>query len=114
MRFSGNKRSIKQGPFVETNELIAGYWVWNVSSMEEALEWVKKCPNPMIDDSDIEIRPFYSVEDFAEIVGSAGILEQEQQMQQTLSLQKATLNNYLFFSGRCDEALDYYQQHRGR
>ncbi|KXI27156.1 YciI family protein [Paraglaciecola hydrolytica] len=113
VRFSGTKRLVQQGPFVETNELIAGYWVWNVSSMDEALEWVKKCPNPMMDDSDIEIRPFYSMEDFAEIVGSAGVLAQEQEMQHKLALQKASLNNYLFFGGRCEEALNYYQQHVG-
>ena len=113
VRFSGNKRSVMQGPFVETNELIAGYWVWNVSSLDEALEWVKKCPNPMMDDSDIEIRPFYSMEDFAEIKDSAGAITQEKTLQHTLSLQKATLNNYLFFSGRCEEALKYYQQHVG-
>lgn len=113
VRFSGDSRSVTQGPFVETNELIAGYWVWNVSSMDEALEWVKKCPNPMTDDSDIEIRPFYSMEDFAEIAGSAGISAQEDAMQHNMSLHKATLNNYLFFAGRCEEALNYYQQHAG-
>jgi uncharacterized glyoxalase superfamily protein PhnB len=113
VRFSGNKRLVTQGPFAATNELIAGYWVWNVNSMEEALEWVKKSPNPMLDDSDIEIRPFYSMEDFAEIKDNAGVIAQEKTLQQTLSLQKASLNNYLFFSGRCEEALDYYQQHVG-
>lgn len=113
VRFSGANRSVVQGPFEQTNELVAGYWVWNVSSMEEALAWVKKCPNPMVDDSDIEIRPFFSMQDFAEIADSAGVLGQEQEMQHTLSLRKATLNNYLFFSGRCEEALNYYEQHVG-
>ena len=52
------------GPFVETKELIAGYWVWRVKSMDEAVEWVKRCPNPHNSDSDIEIRPLYELEDF--------------------------------------------------
>ncbi len=113
VRFSGSKRSVIQGPFVETNELVAGYWVWNVSSMEEALEWVKKCPNPMFEDSDIEIRPFYSMEDFADVDTSGEFRAQEDALRHTLSLQKASLNNYLFFSGRCEEALNYYVQHVG-
>ena len=65
VRFSGAKRTVTDGPFTETNELIAGYWVWNVKSMDEALEWVKRCPNPHADDSDVEIRPFFEPEDFA-------------------------------------------------
>jgi len=113
VRFSGSKREVVQGPFIETNELIAGYWVWNVSSMDQALEWVKKCPNPMMKDSDIEIRPFFTMEDFAEISGSEQVLAQEKAMQATVSLQQATVNNYLFFSGRCEEALNYYQEHLG-
>lgn len=64
VRFSGTKRSVTDGPFAETKELVAGYWVWQVKSMEEAVEWVKRCPNPMPGDSDIEIRPFYEPEDF--------------------------------------------------
>jgi hypothetical protein len=66
LRFSGKDRIVTDGPFAETRELIAGYWVWNVASMEEAVEWAKKCPNPMPDDSDIEIRPFVEPEDFGE------------------------------------------------
>ena len=67
VRFSGAKRSVIDGPFAETKELVAGFWIWNVRSMEEALEWVKRCPNPMPgEDSDIEIRPLYTAEDFGE------------------------------------------------
>jgi hypothetical protein len=66
VRFSGKNRSVTDGPFAETKELIAGYWIWQVKSMEEAVAWVKRCPNPMNDDSDIEIRPFFSPEDFGE------------------------------------------------
>jgi hypothetical protein len=64
VRFSGKDRSVINGPFAETKELIAGYWIWKVKSMEEAIEWVKKCPNPMNEDSDIEIRQIFEAEDF--------------------------------------------------
>jgi hypothetical protein len=63
--FSGTKRAVTDGPFTETKELVAGFWLWQVRSMEEAVEWVKRCPNPMPTDSEIEIRPLYSPEDFA-------------------------------------------------
>ena len=66
VRFSGASRRVTDGPFAETKELVAGFWIWKVKSMQEAIEWVKKCPNPMPGDSDIEIRPFYEMEDFAE------------------------------------------------
>lgn len=66
VRFSGKNRSVTDGPFIETNELVAGYWVWQVKSMDEAVEWVKKCPNPMMTDSEIEIRPIFEPEDFGE------------------------------------------------
>lgn len=66
VRFSGRNRSVVDGPFVETNELIAGYWLWQVKSMEEAIEWVKRCPNPMCEDSEIEIRPLFEAADFGE------------------------------------------------
>ena len=64
VRFSGNSRTVIDGPFAETKELIAGYWIWQVKSKEEAIEWVKKCPNPMPGDSEIEIRQIFSPEDF--------------------------------------------------
>src|SRR3954462_11438106 len=57
VRFSGDKRTVTDGPFTETKELVAGYWLWQVKSMDEAIEWVKRCPNPMDEDSEIEIRP---------------------------------------------------------
>jgi AraC family transcriptional regulator len=68
VRFSGSNRTVTDGPFAETRELIAGFWVWKVSSLQEAIDWVKKCPNPMIEDSEIEIRPFFEPEDFAGLV----------------------------------------------
>ena len=64
VHFSGSKRTVVDGPFAETKELVAGFWIWKVKSMQEAIEWVKKCPNPMPGDSDIEIRPLYEMEDF--------------------------------------------------
>ena len=64
VHFSGTKRTVTDGPFAETKELVAGFWLWQVKSMEEAVEWVKRCPNPMKEDSDIEIRPLCEAEDF--------------------------------------------------
>ena len=64
VRFSGAKRAVIDGPFAETKELIAGYWIWQVKSREEAIEWVKRCPNPMKEDSEIEIRQVFEAEDF--------------------------------------------------
>ena len=66
IRFAGKDRTVVDGPFAETKELIAGFWLWRVQSMEEAVSWVKRCPNPMESDSDIEIRPVFEAEDFGE------------------------------------------------
>jgi hypothetical protein len=66
VRFSGKTRTVTDGPFAETKELVAGFWIWQVRSIEEAVEWVKRCPNPMLTDSDIEIRPVFGPEDFGE------------------------------------------------
>jgi len=66
VRFSGKTRTVTDGPFTETKELVAGFWLWQVRSIEEAVEWVKRCPNPMLTDSDIEIRPVFGPEDFGE------------------------------------------------
>jgi hypothetical protein len=64
VRFSGATRTVIDGPFAETKELVAGYWLWQVRSMEEAVEWVRRCPNPMPGDSEIEIRPVFEADDF--------------------------------------------------
>src|SRR5690349_22800610 len=64
VRFSGAKRTVVDGPFTETKELVAGFWLWKVKSKEEAIEWVKRCPNPMPTDSEIEIRQLLEPEDF--------------------------------------------------
>jgi AraC family transcriptional regulator len=68
VRFSGKDRTVVDGPFVETKELVAGYWIWEVRSMDEAIQWVKRCPNPMPEESEIEIRPFYALDDFGDAV----------------------------------------------
>lgn len=66
--FEGTSRTVTDGPFAETKELVAGYWLWQVSSMDEAVEWVRRCPNPMFGPSEIEIRPVYEASDFAQLV----------------------------------------------
>ena len=68
VRFSGKNRTVVDGPFAETKELIAGYWIWQVRSMDEAVEWVRRCPNPMLGDSEIEIRQVFELEDFGAAV----------------------------------------------
>jgi hypothetical protein len=64
VKFSGDKRTVVDGPFAETKELVAGFWIWQVKSLEEAIEWVKRCPNPMPGESEIEIRPIFEASDF--------------------------------------------------
>lgn len=64
--FSGDERTVAKGPFPQTRELVAGFWLWKVESMDEAIEWVKRCPNPTNSVSDIEIRPVYEAEDFGD------------------------------------------------
>ena len=66
VRFEGSKRIVIDGPFAETKELIAGYWIWQVRNMEEAVEWLKRCPNPHCEDSEVEIRPVFEAADFGE------------------------------------------------
>ena len=64
VRFSGKSRTVVDGPFAETKELVAGFWLWNCASLQEAVEWVKRCPNPMPGESEIEIRQVFEAEDF--------------------------------------------------
>ncbi len=66
VRFSGGKKTVIDGPFAETKELVAGYWLWEVKDMAEAVEWVKRCPNPMLGPSEIEIRPVFEAADFGD------------------------------------------------
>ncbi|MCP8883518.1 YciI family protein [Devosia sp. XJ19-1] len=65
VHFSGSNRSVIDGPFAETKEMVAGFWIWEVRDMDEAVEWVKRCPNPMLTDSDIDIRPIIDMAEFA-------------------------------------------------
>jgi hypothetical protein len=84
VQFSGAKRTVIDGPFAETKELIAGFWLWQVKSKEEAIEWVKRCPNPMSVDSEIEIRQVFEAEDFAPVM-SEELMEQEKQLREQLA-----------------------------
>jgi len=77
VRFSGKNRTVVDGPFAETKELIAGFWLWNVKSREEAIEWVKRCPNPMPGDSEIEIRQVF---ESPELTDNAEILNKEAEL----------------------------------
>ncbi len=87
VRFSGTARTVTDGPFAETKELIAGFWIWKVKSMDEAVEWVKRCPNPHPSDSEIEIRPIYELEDFgAELTPE--VREQEERLRRQIEEQQ--------------------------
>jgi hypothetical protein len=77
--FSGKDRRVIDGPFSETKELVAGFWIWNCGSLQEAIEWVKKCPNPMRTDSEIEIRQIFSAEDFGDAL-TPELREQEERL----------------------------------
>ncbi|WP_437304053.1 YciI family protein [Sorangium sp. So ce388] len=79
VRFSGDKRTVIDGPFAETKELIAGFWMWEVKSKEEAIEWVKRCPNPMLEDSEIEIRQVFTADDFGPML-TPELREQEERL----------------------------------
>lgn len=88
VRFSGDKRTVIDGPFAETKELIAGFWLWQCKSKEEAIEWVRRCPNPMESDSDIEIRQVFEADDFgAEFTPE--LREQEDRLRATIAAQNA-------------------------
>ena len=84
VRFSGRDRTVTDGPFAETKELVAGFWLWEVRSMEEAIAWVQRCPNPMPgEDSDIEIRQVYEMEDFGDAM-PPDLRERETQLLRSL------------------------------
>lgn len=79
VQFSGTNRTVTDGPFTETKELVAGFWIWQVESMEEAIAWVKRCPNPMPGESEIEIRPIFTADDFGETL-TPKLREQEERL----------------------------------
>lgn len=82
--FDGASRSVSDGPFAQTSELVAGFWLWQVKDMDEAVAWVKRCPNPMPGPSEIEIRPLYEMEDFGETL-TPELAEQEERLRKDLS-----------------------------
>ena len=86
--FSGSHRTVVDGPFTETKELVAGFWLWQVKSMDEAIEWVKRCPNPMPEESVMEIRPVYGPEDFAASDPTGEIREAEARMVERIEAAK--------------------------
>jgi hypothetical protein len=86
VRYSGKNRTVVDGPFADTKELIAGFWLWQVRSMDEAIEWARRCPNPMMTDSDIEIRRVFEAEDFGENL-TPELREQEEQLRRQIARQ---------------------------
>ncbi len=91
VRFSGQNRTVIDGPFAETKELVAGYWIWQVNSLEEAVEWLKRCPNPMTEESEVEIRPIYSPDDFAPCDPNGEMRASWQKMNSKLETQRNVL-----------------------
>jgi hypothetical protein len=87
VRFSGAKRTVVDGPFAETKELIAGFWLWNVKSKEEAIEWVKRCPNPTGVEAEIEIRQVFEAEDFGPAF-TPDLREQEERLRAQIDARK--------------------------
>lgn len=84
VKFSGSSRTVVDGPFAESKELIAGFWLWEVKSLDEAIEWVKRCPNPHLGDSEIEIRQIFEAEDFgAEFTPE--LREQEERLRERIA-----------------------------
>jgi hypothetical protein len=87
VRFSGASRSVLDGPFTETKELVAGYWLWQVRSLEEAIEWVKRCPNPHAEDCEVEIRPVFEADDFGEAF-TPELREQEDRLRDAIEARR--------------------------
>ena len=87
VKFSGTSRTVLDGPFPETKELIAGFWLWEVKSLDEAIEWVKRCPNPLEGEAEIEIRPVYEAEDFGEEF-TPELRAQEERLRQEMATRK--------------------------
>ena len=89
VQFAGSKRTVIDGPFSETKELVAGFWLWQVKSMDEAVEWVRRCPNPMPGESEIEIRPVFDAADFADSDPTGKLREKEQELRKTVEARKS-------------------------
>jgi len=86
VRFSGSNRTVIDGPFVESKELVAGYWIWQLKSLEEAIEWAKRCPNPMRGEAELEIRPIFEADDFGEAY-TPELREHNQRLQEEINKQ---------------------------
>ena len=87
VRFSGSTRTVIDGPFAETKELIAGFWIWQVKSKEEAIEWVKRCPNPMLGETEVEIRQVFEAEDFGPAF-TPELQQQEERLREQIAARK--------------------------
>ncbi|MDE3056960.1 MAG: YciI family protein [Bacteroidota bacterium] len=87
LNFSGSKVTVTDGPFAETKELVAGFWIWKCKSMDEAVEWAKKCPNPMPGESELEIRQVFEAEDFGEAL-TPELRKKEEKMRQKIEEKK--------------------------
>lgn len=90
VRFEGPKRSVIDGPFAETKELIAGYWVWQVKSIEEAIEWLKRCPNPHNETCEVEIRPLFEMDDFGDEFTPEARAQEERLMAELAARKKSS------------------------
>ena len=88
VRFSGDERSVVDGPFAETKELLAGFWLWEVRDMDEAVEWAKRCPNPMEGESMLELRPVFEADDFGEEL-TPELREQEDRLRSQIEEQQS-------------------------
>jgi hypothetical protein len=88
VRFSGTKRTVIDGPFAETKELVAGFWLFQVKSKEEAIEWVKRCPNPHNEDSEIEIRQVFEAADFAPVDPTGELMAKEEELRARIGSQR--------------------------
>jgi len=86
VRFSGRDRQVIKGPFAQTQELVAGFWIWKCASLQEAIDWVKRCPNPMLGESEIEIRPIFESADFGEAL-TPELREQEDRLRAQVAAQ---------------------------
>jgi hypothetical protein len=89
VHFSGRERTVTDGPFAETKELVAGSWVWNCASLQEAIGWAKRCPNPMPEDSDLEIRQIFAAEDFGAAL-TPELRAQEERLRAEVAARKAS------------------------
>jgi len=88
VRFSGKNRTVIDGPFTETKELIAGFWLWNVKSLEDAIEWLKRCPNPHFEETEVEIRPVFEAADFGDAL-TPEVKAQEERIRAQVAKRKA-------------------------